>query len=261
MDLSRELLSHALLFALAFTRVAGFVTVSPFPGSQVGTTPRVGLTVVLAFVAATLAPPPTTPFGLDARLVVTAASELGIGILFGVAFRFLLAAGEVLSQTVAQVTGLAMPSVFNPTIEAQDTALGQALTLAALWIALAVGAHRVAFAWLLESFRALPVGTSVAHHAAAPALVNLSAEALAVGLRLALPVVAVALATQAALAMIARAAPSLQIFSVGLTVLIGGGLAVLMASLGDITQGLGEHFATLGPRFDEILVEISPRPP
>lgn len=257
MDLARALLPHALAFALAFARVGGFVTVSPFPGPHVATTARVGLTVVLAFVAVSIAPPPPASLGLDLKLVGLTASELGVGIIFGVAFRFVLAAGEMLAQTVAQSTGLAMPSVFNPTLEAQDTALGQAITLAALAIALALGAHRVALGWLLESFRAIPLGAAVAHHAATHTFVDLAAQALAVGLRLSLPVVAASLAAQVALAMIARAAPSLQIFSVGLTVLLGGGLLVFSASLGDVQVGLGEHVATLGVRLEQVTADIT----
>ncbi len=254
MDLARVLLPHALAFALAFARVGGFVTVSPFPGPHVATTARVGLTVVLAFVAVSLAPPPAATLGLDLKLVGLTASELGVGLIFGVAFRFVLAAGEMLAQTVAQSTG---PSVFNPTLEAQDTALGQAITLGALAIALALGAHRVALGWLLESFRAIPVGATVAHHAAVHTFVDLAAQALAVGLRLSLPVVAASLAAQVALAMIARAAPSLQIFSVGLTVLLGGGLLVFSASLGDVQVGLGEHIATLGVRLEQVTADIT----
>ena len=121
--------------------------------------------------------------------------------------------------------------------------------------------HRVAIASVLESFRLLPVGSSVSFYAAAPVFVDLAAESLAVGLRLALPVVVISLATQAALALIARAAPSLQLFSVGLTVLIAASVMVLMASLGDVTLGLGEHLGGLGPRIARVLFALTPQSP
>ena len=69
----------------------------------------------------------------------------------------------------------------------------------------------------------------------------------------------VALATQVALAMIARAAPSLQLFNVGLSVLIAAGATVFMASLGDVAAGLGGHFATLAPTLDRVLSELAQR--
>jgi flagellar biosynthetic protein FliR len=261
MDLARELLPRAFALALTFSRAAGFAAASPFPGGHAGPTQRVGLALALTLVAGAVAPSPDGPARLDARLAAGAASEVLVGALFAVAFRFVFAAAEVLSQAVAQASGLASPSAFNPTLETQETALGQAVTLFATLVALAVGAHRVAIAWVLESFRALPVGASVPFHAAAPLFVDLAADSLAVGLRLALPVVAVALAAQSALALIARAAPSLQLFSVGLTVLVAAGVAVLMASLGDVTVGLGEHFATLSPTLERLFESVARRPP
>lgn len=261
MDLARELLPRAFALALTFTRAAGFVAVAPFPGRQVGPMQRVGLALALAAVAGGFVPAPSEAPQLDARLVAAAVSEVGIGVLFGVAFRFAFAAAEVLAQAVAQASGLAAPTTFNPTLEAQETPLGQALTLFAMLVALAVGAHRVAIAALLDSFRVIPVGAPVPFHATAGLFVDLASDSLGVGLRLALPVVAITLAAQAALALIARAAPALQLFSVGLTVLIAASVAALSVSLGDITIGLGEHFGALSHWFERLLLTLAPASP
>lgn len=121
MDLARELLPRALALALTFTRAAGFVTAAPFPGRQVGPMQRVGLALALTAVAGGFVPAPSAPPALDARLAAASASELGVGVLLGVAFRFSFAAAEMLSQAVAQASGLASPTTFNPTLEAQET--------------------------------------------------------------------------------------------------------------------------------------------
>ncbi len=259
MDLAHELVPYALTTALSFSRVAGFVATSPFPGKQVSATQRVGLALMVAWVAGMIVPAPTWAPGLDARTVGAAASELAVGLVLGAAFRFVFSAAEVLAQNLSQAIGLAAPSVFNPTLETQESAIGEAITLFAMLIALAIGAHRVALGWLLASFRALPVGATAHFDATAGAFIDLAAVSIAVGLRLALPVVVVALATQVALAMIARAAPSLQLFNIGLSVLIAAGTTVLLASLGDVTLGLGGHLATLAPALDRVLVELAPR--
>lgn len=261
MDLAQELIPRALSVALAFSRTAGFVAVSPFPGRHVGATQRVGAAIVLAWLASSIAPPHLVVRTLDAQAVVASVSELGLGLLLGMTFRFVYGAAEVLSQNVAQATGLGTPSVFNPTIETQETALGEAITLFALLMAFAVGAHRIALAWVFESFRVIPVGSPVLFTAATGTFVDLAGESLLVGLRLALPVVAVALATQVTLAMIARAAPSLQIFNVGLAVLIAAGTMVLLASATDLAIGLGNHMASLSPRLDQLLVSLTPPSP
>lgn len=252
MNLPHELMAQALAAAMAFSRTAGFVVTSPFPGPYSGPTQRLGLALMLAWVASACAP--AAPFThLDLRLFGLAASELAVGLLLGAAFRFVLSAADVLAQTVSLSTALSSPSIFNPTIESQEAPLALAVSLMGMLVALAVGAHRVAILWLLESFRSLPVGVTVPFDAAAGSFVDLAAEAMVVGVNQALPVVAVTLITQVTLAMIARAAPALQLFNVGIGIIIAAGVAVFIASLRDVTTGLGQHFLSLSSRLEHLL--------
>jgi flagellar biosynthesis protein FliR len=114
MDLARELMPRALAVALSFSRGAGFVSVSPFPGNQAGPKARVGLAVMLAWVAGSLSPVNAELTTLDARAISSVASEVGIGLMIGMAFRFVLSAGEILGQNLSQATVLSTPAGFNP---------------------------------------------------------------------------------------------------------------------------------------------------
>ena len=257
MDLARLLLSQAALWALATCRLGGFVLTSPFPGENVPTSQRVGLVVVLAWAASVNAPTAHLPAGIGAALLGSAAFEVAIGVLLGVTFRFVYAAAEVLGQSLAQGTGLSSPGVFNPTLGTSDTPIGRMVTLLAMLLALAMGAHRVALGAVLSSFHALPLGAGADLGAAAGPLVNLAANTIAVGVRLSLPVTAVALVVQLALAMIARAAPSLQIFNVGLGITLGAGAAVLLTVLPDLGLGLGDHFDSLRAWMDQVLSAVA----
>ena len=60
---------------------------------------------------------------------------------------------------------------------------------------------------------------------------------------------------------VARAAPALQIFSIGLSILVAAGVMVLVASMGDIAMGLSEHIGSLSSRLEQLLVLIAPQPP
>jgi len=254
MSLSQELMAQAMAAALAFSRTSGFVVTSPFPGPYAGPTQRVGLALMLAWVASACAPVAAHPVThLDLRVAGLAASELGVGLLLGMAFRFVLSAADVLAQTLSISTALSSPSVFNPTVESQEAPLALAVSLFGLLVALAVGAHRVALSWLLESFRLLPVGSSVPFEAATGSFVDLAATALVVGVGQALPVVAVTLVAQVTLAMISRAAPSLQLFNVGIGIIIIAGGMVFTASLRDVTAGLGQHLLSLSWRIEQLL--------
>jgi flagellar biosynthetic protein FliR len=119
----------------------------------------------------------------------------------------------------------------------------------------------VALAYLLESFRALPVGGEIGSEGLARCLVDLAAASFAEGVRIGLPLVAVAILVQLALAMIARAAPALQIFSVGLSVLLTTGLVTLFISLPDFCARLVAYDGTLGARLEEVLLALRGRAP
>lgn len=251
-------MGSAALFALVACRIAGFVVASPFPGEGVGVTQRVGLVVVLSWVSSAFAIDThhLPDFGL--LLAGQAAIELGFGIVIGLAFRFVFAAAEVLGSMLGLATGLGSASIFNPGLNSQETPVGRAITLLAMLVALGVGAHRVAIGALLHTFRSMPVGGGVALDAPLMAFGDLAIDAFVVGVRLSLPIVAVALIVHVALAMISRAAPSLQIFSVGLGVVIASTTLTLVTCLDDVTAGLSSHMASLAPTIEGVLGAMRP---
>ncbi len=256
MSLERLVMANACLFTLAAARIAGYVVVSPFPGANVGRTQRVALVVVLAWVSASFASTEAAPQSLDVELFGRAVAEVALGVVIGAAFRFVFAAAEVLGGVLGQMTGLSSPSVLNPTLDAPETAIGRLVGLGAMLLALTGGVHRIALGGLLESFRALPLGLAASFDAPALRLVDLGVDAFVVGVRLATPVVAVTVLVQLALAIVSRAAPSVQIFSVGFGVLFTAGTVTLIASLDDMLAGLGAHFGTLASSIDGALTAM-----
>jgi flagellar biosynthetic protein FliR len=250
-------LENAALFGLSASRIAGFVVVSPFPGKNVGVTQRIGLVVVLSWLTCAFAAKPgSAKLGLE--LAWCAIPEVLCGLLMGMAFHFVFAAADILGGVLGQMTGLGSPSVLNPTIEASETPLARIVSLAAMLVALSMGAHRIALAALLESFRAIPLGTAMSLDSPIVRYFDLATTSFVVGVQLAMPVVAVAIVVHVALAMISRAAPSLQIFSVGFAVIFASTGATLLSSLTDVFQGLAAHFGSLASALDLILTDLRP---
>ena len=255
--LEAMLLAHAAMFGLITSRIAGFVVASPFPGNEVPATQRVGLVAVLSILVTTMLPTPAVTPALDLGMIGPAACELGMGLMIGIAFRFTLAVADVLGGVLSHAIGLGTPSLFNPAVGVQDTTLGHITGAFTMLLAISIGAHRTVLGYLLESFRALPVGKSLALTAVTPLFIDLADASIVAGVRLAMPVLAVSMAIQAALAMLARAAPSLQIFSIGFTILLLGGLSTLQVSLRGIGTGLIDHIATISTTLDRLFTALS----
>lgn len=251
--------SEAITFGWVLSRVAGFVVTSPFPGADVPSTARVGLTLSLSWVVAGFAAPAAPVTGLDLGTVMTAAVELGCGAAMGFVLRILIGVSDMTGEMIAHAIGLSTGAVLNPEAPGPDPTIARVFSLIAMLIALGLGAHRVALAHVLESFRSLPVGSALAIPASFPALAALVGEALGTSLRLALPIVAVSLLTQLALALIARAAPAMQIFNVGLSVTLAGGLVTLASAAGDLGAGFAESLGHLPARLGEVLLLMAHR--
>jgi flagellar biosynthesis protein FliR len=255
--LASMLLSQVGGFALVVSRIGGFVVASPFPGAYVSKTQRVGLVCVLGWVATPIASFSHVPQGFGPMLAASAMLEIGCGVAIGLVFRFVLAAADVAGVALAQASGLSSANILDPASGQQETVLGKIIVLMSTLLALTVGAHRVVLSYLIESLRVLPVGSKIDLAGAMPLFVSLSANALLVGVRLALPIVAVSLVLQLTLAMIARAAPSLQIFSVGLALLVLTTLTILTEGIHEISAGMLTEIATIGPHLDQLLSRLA----
>ncbi len=253
--------SEAAAFLLAVARIAAFVSVSPFPGKNVPTQAKVGLVLALAFVAraATPAVGVPGPLALDLGLLGLVPGEVALGLVIGFTVRITVAAAEILGAAVAQSSGLTMGGVYDPTLGTDDPILARIVTLLALLLFVAIGAHRVALAYVLESFRVLPIGHPIDAAAALPSLVSFLERATDAGVRLSLPIVAVGLAIQAALALVARAAPSLQVFSIGMGITFGATLLVLLGTLDDSAAGIAAELGEVGPRIEQVAVDVAER--
>ena len=244
-------LGLGVAFAFVLSRMAAFVAVSPVPGSWVPARVRVGLALLLALSAMPVVPASRVPLG--PALVAPLFGEVVVGVAVGLVFRIVLAAADLLGAQAAQAMGLTFAAVYDPTQASTVDPLTRLVTLLATVLALRVGAHRVVLGGLLASVQAVPVGAAPNAAAMGPELLDLLAGSVACGLGLALPVVAVCLAVQLAVALVSRAAPSLQIFSVGLAVTLGGGLVVLLAGAEDALAGLAAQLGTLASAIERTL--------
>jgi len=252
MDFNNVIMAEAAALVLAIARLGGFILVSPFPGKAAPNQVKIGLILLLAWVVRAGQPYVPT-LHLDASLIGLVPCELGIGLLIGFTVRVTYSAAEILGSSFAQATGLTMGSVFDPAMGTDDPVPARVMTLLAMLLFLACGAHRVALSYLLESFHAVPIGMTADISRAAPTFVGFIQQAVEAGVRLSLPVMGVALVVQLALALISRASPSLQVFSIGAGISVAAALLTVMGALNDTAAGIGVEIQNEGPRIEQVL--------
>ena len=250
--MSDIMLSEAAALVLAVARLAGFVLVSPFPGKSAPSQVKIGLILLLAWVVRAGQPYLPT-LHLDVALLGYVPSELGVGLLIGFTVRITYSAAEMLGASFAQASGLTMAQTYDPSMGTEDPVPARIMTLLAMLLFLAMGAHRTALSYLLESFRVVPIGQTADIGSSALTFVNYLGQAVDAGVRLSLPVVGVALVVQAALALVSRASPQLQVFSMGMGISVAAAFLTVLGTLGDTAAGLGAEMMNEAPRIEQVL--------
>jgi len=243
---------------LATARFGMFVVISPMPARDVPTKFRAAVAVVLAVFAANLDEHRLPVEDLTLALVPHVITEILIGGVIGFTVRIILSSAEVLGGLLGQAVGLSFAQIYDPGRAESTDPLARITTLLAMGIAFGLGAHRIVLGYLLESMRALPLGGHVAISASGGALFDTLAQSFEAGVRLGLPALAISVITQLAVAFVSRAAPALQIFSVGMSVTAGAALLVVIVGMPDMAAGLEGRLVELDTRVAQVATLLVP---
>ena len=171
---------------------------------------------------------PLSPAGL-----LEICNQLVIGVFMGLALQSVTAAVVVAGQTISNSMGLSMANLIDPNL-GNVPVVAQFLLILSTLIFVSLGGHAMLLALILESFATLPVGSSLFGPQAYAQLVSWSSMIFLGALLTALPVMVTLLFISIGLGVVTRAAPSLNIFSVGLPATIVVGFVVLLLSLANI---------------------------
>jgi len=190
---------------------------------------------------------------LSAQGLREIVNQITIGLLMGLILQVAVAAVVVAGQAISNSMGLSMAMMIDPNLGNVPT-IAQFLIVLATLVFVGLGGHALLLAMVVESFASLPVGTLVMVDQGWAQLLSWSTMIFLGAVLVALPVMVTLLFINIGIGVITRAAPSLNIFAVGLPVTIFIGFLVLLSSLGNIgarlqwlwTQGLTQTRLLVG---------------
>jgi flagellar biosynthesis protein FliR len=231
--------SSAQLSALLVTwlfplfRVLGLMAVAPLFGNQA--VPRrirlmIGLAVTFAIVQSLPPPPADLDPGSYVGMAALAMQTL-IGIGMGMVMRVIFAATDVAGEIIGLEMGLSFATFFDPQSQGQTSVIAEFLGLITSLVFLSLNGHLLIIDVLARSFEWLPVSARPLAAGGWMALVNTGMTMFAAGLLISLPIVAALLITNIALGVLTRAAPQLNIFSLGFPITCTVGFVLLLVSL------------------------------
>ena len=215
-------------FLLAVVRTAAWLTVAPpFNTRMIPAPAKVGLALALAIpVAPRIAE--TAPAPEVGPLVMAILLQIGVGLSLGFVVQLIFAAVQAAGELVDLFAGFTIAATYDPFTNANQAVFGRFYQLLATALLFASGGHLLLVEGLLDSFRAVPAGL--------PDLGVTSGELLdALGLffvsalEIAAPLLGALFLTEVALGLLSKAAPQMNVFTLGFPIKIL--LTLLLAGL------------------------------
>lgn len=221
---------HVILtFLFALMRVSLVLFLMPFFGGQTLPAPvKAALCLTLTFALWPRLPLaghelPAHPFGLALML----ASELILGLVLGLAIRFLFAAIQTGGQLIGFQMGFTMVNAVDPDSGVSEAVTAHFLYMVSLLTFLTFNGHLYLLDGLLKSFDFIPPGGINVSHGLASQIFLLSGQIFLLAIQIGAPALAAILLTDLALALVSRAAPQMNVLIIGFPIKIGIGFLFL----------------------------------
>lgn len=219
-------------YLLVLVRIASFVAVAPFFGlNSVPTRVKVGFSAILAVLVAQALPGELVYEGTLEYAVITvkeAITGLTLGMMANACTYIIGFAGHMIDMEV----GLSMAQEYNPMTKTQESITGNMYYYSIMLLLLISDLFHYIIKAIADSFTLIPVNAQIFHwEYLADSMVTLVMDMLIIGARIMLPVFACCMVMNCILGIMAKVAPQMNMFAVGIQIKIFAGYAVLVVTV------------------------------
>jgi flagellar biosynthetic protein FliR len=239
-------IAQAQLFFLAFTRIMAILIHVPVLGGQIiPNQVRIGLGFVLAMVLIPWQPlaPEATPIGMIAYSV-SIGKEIFIGTLIGFSADLAFGAIQIAGSAMGLGSGFESSRIFNPTMGEAGSAFDQIFIMTAAMVFLVIDGHHLVLIAIQKTFEVLPLNGALPFDGMEMIMATTSTF-IAAGVHLALPVMTAVILTDLTLGLLARVAPQVQVYFLGLPVKVVVSLLAMAMTFAVIFPSLSSLFRTM----------------
>lgn len=232
-------------FLLILVRVSCFVFIAPF--FSMNNTPaqvRIALSIFTSLLLyATLTPADAVVYDTVAEYAVIVGKEAVTGLLIGFSANICVAIVNFAGSIVDMETGLSMVTLMDPTTKQNTSITGVFYQYVLTMMLIASGMYRYLLGALADSFLLIPInGAIFKGENLVSAMAAFMGDYITIGFRICLPVFCVILMLNAVLGVLAKVAPQLNMFAVGIQLKILVGLGVLFLSARMLSGAAGMIF-------------------
>lgn len=226
------LLNRFEIFILILMRMASFIYVAPF--FNTANTPRrtkVGLAFFLSVLVFSLYPDMTVEYSGVFDFCIIVLKEVIVGILLGAVTSFCVQIIMFAGKIIDMDTGLSMAQIYDPTTKMQTGIFGNFYYYILLLLLIVTGLHHYLIAAIFETYNAIPLGGMTVSPNIYNDIIGFMGDYFVIGFRIALPVFAATLILNCILAILARVAPQMNMFVVGMQLKIFIGIFAIFITI------------------------------
>lgn len=212
-------------------RIAGLLTILPtLGGGEVPVRVRVGLAVMITVLIVPSLPAMPQIDPLSADSIFISFQQLIIGVAMGLMVLLVFNAVTLAGESIAITMGLGFALMNDPQNGVQVPTVSQFYLIMATMLFLAFNGHHQVLLLMAASFDLMPVGQALGADATWQ-LVRWAGVMFSGALAIALPALAAMLTVNMVMGVITRAAPQLNLFSVGFPITMTIGFAAILFTL------------------------------
>ncbi len=220
------------LFILILMRMASFVFAAPF--FNTANTPkrlRVGLAFFLSIIVYTLHPDMNVEYNGLIEYAGLVVIESVVGILLGAMASFCVQIIQFAGKLVDMDIGISMAQIMDPTTKVQVGIMGNFYYYMLMLLLIVSGLHQYLIAAIIETYNVIPIGGVKFGMSVYTTVLNFMSDYFVIGFRIELPIFAATLLLNCILAIIARVAPQMNMFVVGMQLKIFVGIFVILFTI------------------------------
>lgn len=238
---------------LPFMRISGmFAAMVGISAKTVPTPIRSLLTLFLTLVIMPIVPPVPIQEVFALGTFVLVVQQLIIGIAIGFISAMMLDTFVLAGQVVAMQTGLGFASIVDPVNGINVPAVGQFYLILATLLFWGFDGHLAMIRMIVMSFEAFPVGSAWFEPEQFKAIAHWGAWMFIAAVTLSLAPIVSLLIVNLAFGVMTKAAPQLNIFSIGFTIAQIMGLIIIWLTLDNFTH----HFEIQWQRAQQLMCDL-----
>lgn len=243
-------INHLEYYLAIFVRVMGAIAFAPIFGNRT-VTRRARIFIGIACALAVFTANPYVPLGYSTFLEYTIIllKELIVGITIGFMSNVTLSIINAAGQFIDREIGFSMVSDFDPGMNTEITITAEFYNMLVMLIMLCSNMHYFILSALSDSFQLIPLGNvTIDTGTLYDTMVRYIADYFIISVRIALPVIIATMLLNVVLGVLAKTAPQMNMFVIGMQLKIFVGFAVLFVTIGflpNITEYIYKEMQTV----------------